>query len=121
MSNKDVVTTFWNRVFRDKDPEGAAAAHLGEQYVQHNPLAVDGATGLVEFFGVLAAREPDFEAELVRVVAEGDLVATHSRFVYSTATVSAMDFWRLEDGRIVEHWDAIQPVPAQARNTNGMF
>jgi len=121
MSNKDVVVTFWNQVFRDKDPQGAADTYLGEKYVQHNPQAVDGAEGLLEFFGVLAQREPGFEAELVRVVAEADLVATHSRFVYSTATVSAMDFWRLENGRIVEHWDAIQPVPAQSRNANGMF
>lgn len=121
MGNKETVVGFWTQVFRDKDPQGAAAAYLGEKYVQHNPQAVDGAEGLVEFFGVLAAREPDFRAELVRVVADGDLVATHSRFVYSTATVAAMDFWRLEDGRIVEHWDAIQPVPAQSRNANGML
>ena len=121
MDNKDVVKAFWTQVFQDKDPEGAAEAHLGAQYVQHNPQAVDGSRGLIEFFGALSDREPDFTAELVRVVAEGDLVATHSRFEYSHATVAAMDFWRLEDGRIVEHWDTIQPVPPQSRNDHGMF
>lgn len=122
MNHKDTVEQFWNQVFRDRDPAGAAQAFLGEEYVQHNPLAIDGEQGLLEFVAALVQREPDFEAELVRIVADGDLVATHSRFVYSNATVSAMDFWRLDDsGRIVEHWDAIQPVPAQSRNANGMF
>lgn len=121
MSNRDTVIAFWTQVFQAKNPQGAAEVYLGDTYVQHNPQAVDGPEGLVEFFGVLAQREPDFTAELVRVVAEGDLVATHSRFVYSNATVSAMDFWRVADGRIVEHWDAIQQVPAQSRNTNTMF
>jgi predicted SnoaL-like aldol condensation-catalyzing enzyme len=122
MSNKDIVVAFWTQVFQDKDPAGAAAAYLGETYIQHNPNATDGASGLIEFAAVLAEREPNVTAEIVRVVAEGDLVATHSKFIYSSATVAAMDFWRLDtNGKIVEHWDSIQPVPPTSRNDNGMF
>ncbi|QCR20259.1 nuclear transport factor 2 family protein [Agrococcus sp. SGAir0287] len=121
MDNAQIVREFWTQAFQQKDPAGAAAEHLGEQYIQHNPLAVDGAEGLVGFVGALQQQDPGFRAQLIRIVAEGDLVATHSRFDVGGATMSAMDFWRLEDGRIVEHWDAIQPVPAQSRNDHGMF
>nr|BFE59444.1 hypothetical protein GCM10020063_039700 [Dactylosporangium thailandense] len=122
MPHKDTVERFWKQVFQDRDPAGAARAYLGEHYVQHNPNAIDGEQGLLEFVGALTQRDPDFKAELVRIVADGDLVATHSRFDYSTATLAVMDFWRLDRaGRIVEHWDAIQPVPAESRNSNGMF
>jgi len=56
-------------------------------------------------------------------VAEGDLVAVHSRFVREPDDrgLAVMDFFRLEGGKIVEHWDAIQEVPAEAANSNTMF
>jgi predicted SnoaL-like aldol condensation-catalyzing enzyme len=119
-TNEETVRAFWKQVFQDLDPEGAAAAHVGETYTQHNPTAEDGVAGIVAFVGALTQR-PGFRAELVRSVASGDLVATHSRFGFTGAEVAAMDFWRLRDGKIVEHWDCIQPVPASSRNGNTMF
>lgn len=120
-TNHDIVVAFWKRAFQDLDPEGAAAAHIGDTYIQHNPNAVDGAPGFVAFVGALK-QQPGFQAEMVRSIAQGDLVATHSRFSYTGAVVAAMDFWRLDEtGKIVEHWDAIQPVPATSRNDNTMF
>lgn len=120
-TNREIVIASWTRVFVDKDVAGAAAEHLGATYTQHNPQATDGAEGLLQFTGFLAHKEPDHTAQLCRVVAEGDLVATHARFDHSTGPVAAMDFWRLEDGKTVEHWDAIQPVPPTSRNDHGTF
>jgi predicted SnoaL-like aldol condensation-catalyzing enzyme len=120
-TNHDIVLAFWKQAFQDLDPEGAAAAHVGDTYTQHNPSAEDGVAGIVAFVGGLR-QQPEFKAEMVRSVAQGDLVATHSRFSWTGTVVAAMDFWRLdENGKIVEHWDSIQPVPAISRNDNTMF
>jgi predicted SnoaL-like aldol condensation-catalyzing enzyme len=61
--------------------------------------------------------------DIRRVIADGDLVMTHSRltFVPDGPDLALADIWRLDGGRIVEHWDVIQPVPAEAANNNGMF
>jgi predicted SnoaL-like aldol condensation-catalyzing enzyme len=58
-----------------------------------------------------------------RFVAEGDLVAVHSNFARETNDrgLAVMDIFRLEDGKIVEHWDSIQEVPETAANSNTML
>lgn len=120
--NRKTVVEFYTQVFNDKDPHGAADAHLGERYVQHNPTAPDGRDGFLTFAALLAERAPGLCLEIQRVVAEGDYVVTHSRLTLPGAPDrSVMDWWRLEDGKIVEHWDAIQEVPATSANDNGMF
>jgi predicted SnoaL-like aldol condensation-catalyzing enzyme len=55
--------------------------------------------------------------------AEGDMVVTHSRLDLEPGNPgrALADFFRLEDGKVVEHWDVIQDVPAESANDNGMF
>lgn len=120
--NRETVVAFYNRVFNDKDPQGAADAHMGERYVQHNPTAPDGRDGFLTFTALLAKRAPGLHLEILRSVAEDDYVVTHSRLTFPGAPErSVMDWWRLEHGKIVEHWDAVQQVPATSANGNGMF
>jgi predicted SnoaL-like aldol condensation-catalyzing enzyme len=120
--NKQTVVDFFERTFNGKDPEGAAAAHLGDSYVQHNPLAADGADGFLAFAQASQCRVPELRIEIKRVIAEGDHVVLHTRFITpGAADRSIMDIFRLEQGKIVEHWDVIQPVPETAANTNTMF
>jgi predicted SnoaL-like aldol condensation-catalyzing enzyme len=119
--NETTVLAFWSQVFQDLDPEGAAATFVGDSYTQHNPNAEDGVPGIIGFVELLKS-QPGYRAEMVRSVAAGNMVATHSKFSYAGIVVAAMDFWRLDDnGKIVEHWDCIQQVPATTRNDNSMF
>jgi len=122
-ANKAVVVAFYNQMLNDKDAEGAAASYLGEQYVQHNPSAPDGAAGMVGFAQALYAKAPELRMEIKRVFADGDYVITHSHTVFAPGgpETAAADIWRLENGKIVEHWDVIQPIPATAANSNTMF
>jgi predicted SnoaL-like aldol condensation-catalyzing enzyme len=109
-------------VFNAKDPAGAAAAYMGEHYIQHNPQARDGYAGFLEFMQASQQRAPRMRSEIQRIVAEGDLVVTHSRMTVPEAPTRAIvDIWRLERGKIVEHWDVIRPVPDTAANDNTMF
>jgi predicted SnoaL-like aldol condensation-catalyzing enzyme len=66
---------------------------------------------------------PESKGEIKRVIAEGDLVAIHNH-VTSNPTDrgrAVVDIFRLENGRVVEHWDVVQDVPEKSANTNTMF
>jgi predicted SnoaL-like aldol condensation-catalyzing enzyme len=70
-----------------------------------------------------AGQFPELNLEIKRVIAEGDLVVTHGLIKTSPDDrgLAAADIFRLEDGKIVEHWDVVQPVPETAANDNTMF
>ena len=101
----------------------AALAHLGPTYRQHNPTVADGIEGWKAFILWLKAKRPDFRVEIKRVVAEGDLVMLHVHMVLDATDRgrAGVEIFRLENGRIVEHWDVLQAIPETAANANTMF
>ena len=105
------------------DPAGAVAAYVGDEYIQHNPLVGDGKQPFIDYFTEMARDYPQKQIEFVRAVAEGDLVALHTHQTWpGDAHYVTMDFFRFDDhGKIVEHWDAIQDVPATSKNGNPMY
>ncbi len=86
-------------------------------------MAGDGPKPFIDFVTGWTQANPALRAEIKRVVAEGDLVAAHVHIKLNPQDrgIAAMDIFRLANGKIVEHWDAIQPVPEPAANTNTMF
>lgn len=87
-----------------------------EDFVQHNPQVDNGRAAVQAFFAAAGA----VDVEVHRTIAEGDLVAVHSH--YKTWNTAAVDIFRLNDeGKIVEHWDVLQPIPDTTANGNDMF
>ncbi|MFI6977324.1 nuclear transport factor 2 family protein [Embleya sp. NPDC050154] len=121
--NKRIAQDFFDLAFNDKQPMDAAAKYLGARYIQHNPHAPDGADAFVEFVTAFGARFPDLTIDFKRVLAEDDLVVVHSlmRTSREDRGSALVDIVRVRDGRIVEHWDVIQPIPETAANDNTMF
>ena len=121
-ANKKLVTAFYEAAINQKDFE-AAVKYLGSQYKQHNPTAGDGAEGLKGFIDYLKTRFPAQRGDIKRVVAEGDLVVlhVHSTRGDNTPGRAIVDIFRVEKGKVVEHWDVIQDIPEKAANSNGMF
>jgi len=120
--NKKTVTAFYDAAINQKDFD-AAAKFLGPRYVQHNPRAADGPDGLKAFLGVLREKFPDYHSEIKRVFADGDYVILHVHNVPTPGARGAaiVDIFKLEDGKIVEHWDVRQDIPEQSANSNTMF
>jgi len=120
--NKKKVVEFYEQAINRKDFD-AASKHLGARYIQHNPVAADGPEGLKGFIGFLRDKFPNAKSEIKRVFAEGDYVILHVHAVREPGTRgrAIIDIFRLENGRIVEHWDVAQDVPEKAANANGMF
>ena len=121
-ANKKNVVEFYNQALNEKNFE-AASKYLGARYIQHNPVAADGPEGLKGFIGFLRDKFPNSRSEIKRVFAEGDHVIVHVHAVREPGTRgrAIIDIFRLENGKIVEHWDVVQPIPEKAANTNGMF
>ena len=120
--NKQTVIAFITRAFNEKQPADAVAKYVGSQYIQHDPQSPDGAEGFIEFVTGFVAQVPQLSIELKRVIAEGDLVVTHGlvKMPPDERGMAATDIFRLQDGKIVEHWDVLQPVPETAANDNFM-
>ncbi len=121
-ANKKIVVEFYNKAINDKDFD-AASKYLGAKYTQHNPIAADGAEGLKGFLQFLRAKFPQAHSEIKRVFADGDYVILHVHAIREPGTRgrAIIDIFRLEDGKVVEHWDVQQDVPEKAANSNGMF
>ena len=120
--NKDVVLAFYEAAINRQDAD-AALAYVGPTYTQHNPRAPDGVAGLKGFLGYLKANAAGQKATVKRVVVQGDLVVLHVHSVPAAggAGMAIVDIFRVDAGKIVEHWDVMQPVPDTAAHANGMF
>ncbi|MCH1988475.1 nuclear transport factor 2 family protein [Achromobacter xylosoxidans] len=121
-ANKAAVLAFYEKGLNQKDAD-AALRYLGDRYVQHNPNAADGPGGFRKFVAFLRDKYPQSRSEIKRVFTDGDYVILHVHAVREPGTRgnAIIDIFRLEKGRIVEHWDAVQPIPEQSANGNGMF
>lgn len=71
----------------------------------------------------LRSEYPELKPDIRRVMAEGDLVVTHAHLVLTPGQPgrALADFWRVADGKIVEHWDVVQEMPDASVSTNTMF
>ncbi len=121
-ANKRAVIAFYSKALNDKDFD-AASSYLGNRYTQHNPTAADGPEGLKAFIQFLKDKFPQSHNEIVQSFADGDYVILHVHSVRTPGTAgrAIVDIFKLENGKVVEHWDAVQDIPDKAANANGMF
>ena len=121
--NKKIVLAYTDLAFNQRKPEEAVAKYLGTYYRQHNPGAKDGSEAFIGFMKWMVETYPSFHFELKRIIAEGDLVVTHSHLVSKPGErgMAVVDIFRLENGKIFEHWDVVQEIPEKSENDNTMF
>jgi predicted SnoaL-like aldol condensation-catalyzing enzyme len=120
--NRKLVVAFYERFFNQHDL-AAADRYIGDVYIQHNPNVPNGRKEFVEGFARVFAQFPQRHSQIVRVIAEGGLVVLHVHLTKSPEDrgTAVVDIFRLDHGRIVEHWDVQQAIPEQTANSNTMF
>ena len=122
--NKKVVGLFMKTVVYGGDFSKVANFISSETYIQHNPHVGDGLGGFADAMAEMHKKGLSMTYdETFRVIAEGDFVFVHSKGTFGGKKVVFADLMRLENGMIVEHWDAIQPeVPAhETKSGHDMF
>lgn len=111
------------RMAYNGEPRKAVEQYVGADYIQHNPLVGNGKEPFIAYFERMAREYPDKSIEFVRAIAQGDLVALHTHQVWPGGDeYVTMDFFRFDaNGKIVEHWDAMQQIPETTLNGNTMY
>jgi len=121
-ANKALVVNFYNQFFNNHETETSSQV-VADDYIQHNPDVPGGKAPFVGYFAEYFVENPDYRSKIVRSATDGDLVWLHVHSTNGEQDLgdAVVDIFRVQDGKIVEHWDVIQPVPAEAANRNSMF
>ena len=121
-ANKTLVKNFVDDVLFGKAPQKITDYISTTEYHQHNVGIKDGLDGLNEAIGALMAQNNMFKYNKVhKVLGEGNFVVTVSEGEWSGKPQAFYDLFRVQDGKIVEHWDVVQEIPAEMAHGNGMF
>ncbi len=120
--NKELVMRFLNEFMIGKDIT-VLDELLGQDYSQHNPGLGHGKEALIKFFQDFWKIHPDPGYYLKRIIAENDLVAIHYNFrpEKSEEGYAIVDIFRVEKGKLVEHWDVCQEMPEKSLTDSPMF
>ena len=139
LRNAELISDFVQHLMNDHDFEYVLETYGNANYVQHNRNIPDGIVALIGFVQAFAKRFPEYTYDVKGIIADGDYVTFHSHATINKRHrgndkkgLNIIDTWRLKDGAIVEHWDAIQPLDGfmrfyalltagRIRNNNGVF
>lgn len=120
--NKNNAIAFY-KIAYEGNPRAAVEKYVGKEYIQHNPDVGNGPEGFIEYFEKMQREYPNKTIEFVRCIAQGNLVALHTHQIWpGNDEYVTMDFFRFDNnGKICEHWDAIQKIPEKSANPNTMY
>lgn len=120
--NKQNAIAFYKMAY-EGNPKKAVDLYVGSEYIQHNPLVGDGIQPFIDYFDRMAKEYPNKSIEFVRAIAEGELIALHTHQIWpDNDEYVTMDFFRFDgNGKIVEHWDAMQQIPETSAHNNTMY
>jgi predicted SnoaL-like aldol condensation-catalyzing enzyme len=121
--NKQLVTEFYELAINQQQPAEAARRYIELSYRQHNPEVPDGPDGFVQFINGMQKKHPKLKVVISKALADDDLVALHVHLTRepNDPGLAVAEFFRLKNGKIIEHWDVLQPVPEKTASGNSMF
>ena len=121
-ANKQNAIAFYRMAY-EGNPSEAVELYVGHEYIQHNPLVGNGPQPFIDYFERMQREYPEKSIEFVRAIAQNELVALHTHQTWPGGDeYITMDFFRFDDnGKIVEHWDAMQQIPEGTANGNTMY
>jgi predicted SnoaL-like aldol condensation-catalyzing enzyme len=120
--NRAVITDFARTFYGDRDVHLAFEKHVAQDYIQHNPGIADGRAAAIAALEPMVSR-PGSRFEVKRILVDGDMamIHLHGRSGSEGLGGAVADIYRLRDGKIVEHWDVLQPIADQTENPHPYF
>lgn len=123
-SNRRIVLAFYTDGLIDRQPRQAFERYMAPGFVEHKPdVPLGTREAAATFLEELIAEMPQPRWDVMRTIAEGDLVFLHARFTPAEGApaYAIADIFRLKECKIVEHWDVVAPPPKDQRNSNPRF
>jgi predicted SnoaL-like aldol condensation-catalyzing enzyme len=123
-NSRKLVLAFYNQALVDKEVRPAFERYVSPGFVEHKPDVPGGTRdAVIDFLEGLVKELPDARWEILRSVAEDDLVFLHARFSPAPGAppYAIADLFRIEHCAIVEHWDVVGPPREGQPNTNSRF
>lgn len=114
--NKAIVLAAFKHLIGERNPD-VIDTYLHDSYIQHSPMVKDGKAGLLEALQHLKKMPPppvNSQSPVVRTIADGDYVMVHMDVAFMGKKMAIVDLYRLEEGKLAEHWDATQEQPIYA-------
>ncbi len=119
-SNKKLIADFYQELFGDKNID-AIDKYIGNTYIQHNPHVTDGKESLKDALKNWFKDAPKEKIDIQHIGADGDFVYIHTKSHNGAKIYSIIDIFRIQEGKVVEHWDVIEEVPEKSANSHPMF
>lgn len=122
--NRELIKNFLHDVMQRKAPEKTASYFEGDTYIQHNTGIADGLSGLGEALEALGKQGIQMIYDNVhQVLAQGNYVLAVSEGTFGGKPTSYYDLWRVENGKVAEHWDVMETIAEKGtwQNQNGKF
>ena len=122
--NKELVRQFVDDILVNGKLNNLSGYYDGDNYIQHNPQIADGLTGLGQALQFMAEHGITMKYDKIhKVLGEGNFVLVVSEGSYSEQPTAFYDLFRVENGKIAEHWDTLETIPPQTewQNQNGKF
>ncbi len=120
--NADVVRDFIQNLMNDHNFDYIKKTYGPHPYKQHNQSMIDGIDGVLAVVSNFAKRYPDYVYDVKHFYVDGPFVTVHSHATNNKKHrgnaqkgLNIMDIWKVEDGKITEHWDAVQPIHGSMR------
>ena len=122
--NRQIITEFFQLGLVERQPRAAFEKYAAPDFIEHKADVPEGTRGaVVRYLEGLIRQVPDPRWEMLRTVAEGDMVFVHARFTPARGApaYAVADLFRLKNCRIVEHWDVVAGPPDRQLNPNSRF
>lgn len=122
--NKELARRFVEDILVNGRVDKLASFYDGDKYIQHHPLIADGVSGLGAAFQAMAAQGITVKYDRIhKVLGEGNFVLVASEGNFAGKATAFYDLFRIENGKVAEHWDTVEAIPPQAgwKNSNGKF
>lgn len=122
--NRKLVENFLYDVMQGNNLDKTPDYFDGDTYIQHNTGIADGVSGLNAALGAMAEQGISMVYDEVHMVlAQGNFVLAVSEGTFGGEPTSYYDLWRVENGKIAEHWDVMETIADQStwQNENGKF
>lgn len=122
--NKNLVSSFVTDILVNGKMEKLTSYFDGDNYIQHNPQIGDGLSGLGKALEAMASQGITMKySKIHKVLGEGNFVLTVSEGTFAGKETSFYDLFRVENGKIAEHWDVIETIAPKSdwKNSNGKF